>query len=1816
MKNIHCLILLCIAGIFGCKQKNADFSSYIFNHTEGIIPTDAPISVQLGFTPSVNFDINTPLPDNIFNIEPKIEGDLFLMEGNRLEFIPRRKFDNGTSYEAVLNLGEFIALPKNMQKFRMKWETLPLGMKFEGGELRIQEDGKNFRYEGGFTASDLIEDKEAETSLCVEIKGKKLPIVWEHRNFKHMFSVRDIPKEKKSYKLRLKFGKLLKTDEFTVDIPSDENFSVIDRNIEGYENSYIRIILSESISPDQDLRGLISLKAHKKDDTYETLSDFNYGIEGNIIILYLNNSGYKYENVELRIDRSLVSVYGKNLGKTYVETFFMPTEKPDVRFIGKGEILPPGNKVVIPFSAVALKAVDVQIVKVFEQNMNFFLQEENYNSAYGFERVGRPVYRGKIELTKTNSHINPNKRNEFYISLNELLPLEKGVIYNIRLSFRPSYTTLPCAQNIVYEDNRNNDESWDYGYDTDYYFPADYKWEEHDNPCSSSYYTYQRFPSKNVICTSLGLMVKKSQSGEFMVNVNDISTTKAVTGCQIEFYNYQNQIIGSGKTDERGFLFHKPQGMSYTIIASYGNDKTYLKVNDGSALSLSNFDVGGMSTTKGVKGFIYGEREIWRPGDDIHLSLILQDKANTLPEGHPVTAELINPQGNTVKTQKFNLTEKHIYAVKFTTPSDAPTGYWQVKINIGGIRLNKTLRIETIKPNRINIETELSPETIIGKGACKQVNVRTSWMHGGKTANLNAETEVTLRQSGFSFKNYEDHTFYDISRKINTNTVNIFKGKTDENGSFTLDMDKIETENAPGILKSSFMTKVFEPGGDFSVNYTSALYSPYSHYVGIKIPEGEYGWHPVKKDIRLEGVVLNPHGEIGRDKDISLKIYKIAWHWWWDSQNANNGVYIQSPHTNLISSEEIHTADGKFSTDIRFEESGRYYIYAKDETGGHSCGIVVYAGNWSSIADNMSATVLAVDTDKKEYNAGDSVKIGFPSETGGVAVITLEDGIEVKETFRIPTKAGRTYFSFIADAKKCPNTYISVSMLQPYSMKNNDRPIRMFGLTNINVKDVSLELNPEIRIPEEIESGKEFTVEIKEKNGKKMEYTIAVVDQGLLSISSFKTPNPFRFFYSREALGVRTWDLYDYIYGAYGARLDKAFAVGGDSEIEIEGDIVSNRFKPVVIYEGPFSLNAGEKRTHKFFMPEYIGMVRTMVIAAGTEKYGSAEAYTKVTKPLMIMPGIPRTFRINDIVEIPVTVFTKENSNEDINVEILTDNRLTPLGQTKYKVSMNNSKEKTAVFRVKVTGTKGATKIHFNAYSEKYRTSSSETVEIQLPNSPIVQTKSYFLNAENSIKAQIRPEGAEPKAKIEISRFPSLNTAMHMENLKNYPHRCAEQITSRAFPLLNIGFLTDIDKPEEKNNEYRVKETIQNLRSYSAKNGGFCFWPGNSIPSEWLSSYVLHFLTYAKNEGYNVPDDMWRNTIKYIKRKANYWRPEDDYDDTNQAYRLYVLALAGTPEPASMNLMKGCKSLAPVAAWLLAGAYNINGDKTTADGIVSGISRNIADYKYNSSTYGSSIRDQALLIEIMTGMGMQKEAFEILKKLSQKIENRTWLSTQESAVIFHSAGLYAKKYIGRPEDMNLDIFINEIQKPIRSAKAVYIQGIDLKDGKADIKIKNNSHNSLYIKETTSSIPLEPITRSISNDLKIKVRYLDINNRTLTLENIKQASEIIVEISVENPDLYENRNNLVLSYFIPGGCEFINERLSENASAYKGSEFVDIRDDRCYLYFGLGAGRSQTFRLRMNATFTGEYIIPSASCTSMYDNDISAYSKSEKLIIVK
>lgn len=1272
----------------------------------------------------------------------------------------------------------------------------------------------------------------------------------------------------------------------------------------------------------------------------------------------------------------------------------------------------------------------------------------------------------------------------------------------------------------------------------------------------------------------------------------------------------------------------------FALIAKSGFQRGYLKLSDGDALPVSNFDVSGEVVQRGLKGFLYGDRGVWRPGDSLYLTFILEDKNKTLPPTHPVVFELQNPQGQVVNRLVRSSSENGFYKFATATSADAPTGSWTGRVKVGGTEFSQPLRIETVKPNRLKINLDFGTERFTSPQVTGNLDVK--WLHGAPGRHLKAEFDMILSSTPTKFAKYPDYVFDDPSRTFNSEAQPVFNDYTNDDGKATVSINLAENSNAaPGFLTAVFRGKVFEESGNFSIDRFSVPYYPYESFIGMKTPEGEKysGILYFDKPHQVDLVTLDVDGNGVSRNNIEISMYKLNWRWWWDNSSESIANYVEGSYSKLIKKGTANTVNGKGSWTFELKsaenEWGRYFVRACDPVSGHCTGQVIYVdepGWYSRMRGEESgggANLLSFSTDKPTYNLGEKINLTIPSSAGGRALVSIENGSKVIKTYWVETQANETRFSFEATAQMTPNAYVHVSLLQPHAQTTNDLPIRLYGVASIGVEDPDTHLEPVINMPDVLEPGEEVTIKISEKAKRKMTYTIAVVDEGLLDLTRFKTPDAWSRFYAREALGVRTWDLFDEVMGAFGARLERVLAVGGDGDMEAkEDDARANRFKPVVKFFGPFTLEGGSA-THKFVMPQYIGSVKTMVVAGFEGAYGKAEKATPVRKPLMVLATLPRVLGPDETLKLPVTLFTQEKNLKNVKVTLKASGPLQVRGNAVQDVTIPSSGDLTFDFDLAVKSETGIGKIEVTASSGNVKSTDVIEIEVRNPNLPVTKVTESLLEAGKTWNADVIPFGiaGTNTATLEVSNMPPVNLGSRLKYLIHYPYGCIEQTTSSVFPQIyldQVKVLTEIEKTQVQRN---VTAGIERLKSFIQKDGGFGYWPGTTEGSDsWGTSYGGHFLVEAEAKGYYVPADMLKRWKKYQKNKALEWRRADKYynSDLMQAYRLYTLSLAGAPELGAMNRLREQGNLTSTAAWMLAAAYAKAGQPEASKKLIANLSTTIKPYRELAYSYGSDLRDRALILETLVLLNDKAKAFDLVKEISRSLSNDSyWMSTQETAFCLKAVAAFAG--INKTGDLKFNYTLNgktvsaSTELPIAQIE-VPISGVK----KESIKIVSESKGMLFTRLIQQGTPARGNEEDAQNNLMLSIRYTDTDGREIDVTRLEQGTEFVAEVSVTSTGARSYYENLALAQVFPSGWEINNLRLSGDESVVRNSpyNYQDIRDDRVYTYFGIGANQRNVYRVMLTASYAGTYYLPAVSCEAMYDRSIYARKKGQVVEVVK
>lgn len=1841
MRTIPILTFLTLFLLFSCKSKsdkiikdvNPEFAAYISAYTSGLVSTQSSIQILLQSDYPLEVNEDQSLKDNILDFSPSISGKTYLKNSTTLEFIPDEKLKQGEIYTGELKLNKIVPkVPKDLETFEFQFQAKKQNFSAQIEGLQDTEAGQgNYKLVGNFNTADVAENIDFEKLLQAELDGKKLNVNWNSSSNQknHRFTIEGIKADSNPKNLKLNWnGKSIEVDKketTTFEIPAFNDFKITQIRSVSFPEQYISVNFSEALQSDLYLNGLVEIIG--QNDDYDYYYSYDEEPQSLIQSMVVNGNELKiYTSKKIGGEHELViypgiqSAYGNKIEQKSTHKVDLVKLHPEVKFIGNGNIIPSQDgKINLPFEAVGLRAVRVNITKIFENNIHQFFQYNQLNSYDNLRPVGQKVFSKVISISDSDN-FNINQMNVYQLELSKFIKPEPGAIYNVEFSIEQKFASYPCdAQEsnsnlteieVVSDDFEAESELYDY----DYYYPENYNWQDRDNPCTPSYYTSERNVRKNILASNLGIIYKSGKDKKGYAAVTDINTTKPLENVKLKAYDLQNQLVGEGSTDSNGFSNFELKKKPFLIVAERDSQKGYVRVDNGSSLSLSNFDVEGETSDSGLGGFIYGERGVWRPGDKIYLTFLMDQSITQITDDQPAVLEFKSPDGQLYQRKVNTSPTNGFYTFELETPADAKTGNWTAQVKVGGKTFSKSVKIETIKPNRLKIQTIFPSEILTTSN--QNFRIHANWLSGASAQNLKATVDATLFASKTEFKSFPKYTFTDPSRSFFLQEMTVFDGNLNATGDAQIHTNFNLDTAPPGKLTLGLFTKVFETGGDFSSSYVSQEFSPYNTYVGIQIPtENEY-WEMLEtnKEHTINVATVDYKGS-GISKDyVKVYIYRLKNSWWYNSSQNDLAYYVNRQYEFLKEEKVISTTNGKGSFKIKIpnDEYGNYFIRVVDPESGHAAGKTIWFDwpDWRSRGDSNaeSAAILQFKTDKPNYKVGETAQITIPSSQEGRALVSFENGTKVIERKWIETQNGQTKFDIKITPEMAPNVYVNISLIQPHQATVNDLPIRMYGVIPVLVDNPDRQLHPLVKVPQSIRPNSKYAVTVFEKTGKPMTYTLAVVDEGLLDLTNFKTPDVYNYFNQKQALGVNTWDIYNYVLGAYGGRIESVFTIGGDQALVNSNKEKINRFKPIVKFLGPFILDKGKSKTHEIHMENYIGSVKVMVVAANGSSFGSADQTIAVKQPLMTLTTVPRVLNPGDEIEVPINVFAMENHVKNVNVSIQTDQNLTLSSPNSQSLSFTKMGDQIVPFKIKVPQKLGKTRILVSATSGKEKHVDTIHLEIRSPNPPMTFVQSQEIKANQNWTQNFEPFGMSgtTETKLYLSTVPNLNLEKRLKYLIQYPHGCVEQSVSSGFPQLYLSDLMELSDKQKKEIQYNIDQLLLKLKSYQVPGGGLTYWPGHGTPDTWGSTYALHFILKAESKGYKIPAGLKEGLITYQSKTAKQWSGYNEkyyYNDLDQAYRLYTLALAGKADLGLMNRLKE-KKTNMATLWRLAATYQLAGQENTAKNLVSKLATSVQDYKFEQTTFGSSLRDDAMILETLSLLGDRTKGMNVLKKIAQNLKSEQWYSTQTTAYSL----LAISEFLGKGNSntgIQAEVLINGKSQKINSTKT-FVE-IDLPESKGNFVVKNLKSNLLFVDYSRTGVSMEENIASKNQNLNMKVSYLDMKNNPIDPSKLEQGKDFKCVIILTNPGLMGNYQNLALTQMFPSGWEIINTRINNQNTSIKnaGVSYQDFRDDRVLSYFDLNAGRQISITVLLNATYKGNYYMPATYCEAMYDNSISA-----------
>ncbi len=1768
--------------------------------TAGLRSRKDPVTVV--FTkPLPGGEAGRTLPASPFQITPRIDGVTTYVNERTVIFKPHTQFSPNTLYDVRVNPA---VLGLEIDSFHFRFRTVEPKISLQPGTL--QWNGNTYFLDVEISTLDKEDSNDLIKSVQVFLAGQSLPIELPNQTtYRHRIRLRDLKPTEKDQELKITWsnqnlgGK--DSGQIALNLPASHSFRFLGQEF----SSQGSLILSfnKNLQPDQDWNRLLKIN-----------TPYRVRVVGNLLEILPLQASWP-EEVRFEVGPGLQTLQNQVLEYTAQGRIDNSAQRlPKVEWASPGNIVAPDDLAVVPIKTTNLRGVVVEAIQIFDNNVNQFFQVNNYDSNSELVRVGRAVWREAVRLPWNAGNL--NREVVHLLDLRPLIEKVRANMYHLRISFLPNQVEYPIQQSeelssigpqdlfpaLQSQSETNYWEYWDY-----------YEGESGQDPSRKSFYTNfygeeKIYISKNILVSHIGLSSKMTTDRNLFVWTSDLRTTEPIGGVNVQVFDYQNQLLSQGRTDGQGvYQFRFGEISPYIVIAEHQNRRSFLRVDEVSALSVSHLDVAGDSIDKGLKGFLYGERGVWRPGDTVYLNFILLDKNKTLPPNHPISLTIKDPKRNIFLQQVKTENLDGFYSFSFKTNPESPTGTWNAAVTAGGRTFSMNLPVEAVVPNRLRATVNVSGYLKPGSQVFDLVG---TWLHGAPASNLSASITANFSPKPTRFEGFFDFIFEDPLKSNYSNTETLWSGRLDAQGRSVVRTNIPSSPNAPGLLNARLEISITEPSGAVSVDRQTIDFSPFSSYVGLQVPPGDAvrGMLLTDTDHPIRIVVLDSDGKpITGPRQVRVEFFKINWRWWWDSTGNIREDFESREGWTSIASQTVNIVQGRGQWNLRvnYPEWGRYYLRVTDTTSGHSAGKIFYidwpgwAGRAMQGADG--AAVLVLSSDKKTYNVGETATVNFASSAGARALITIEGGGRILRQEWVPTAAETTRYSFRVENGMAPNVYVHASLIQPIQAQNQ-RPLRLYGSVPLMIEDPTTRIQPIIESADTFQPQTRVRVAVREARGQPMTYTLALVDEGLLGLTGYKTPNPWDTFYRREASLVKHFDLFDFVLRSFTAQAAQRIRIGGSGEDAVPMSNSLGRYPPLVRFIGPVSLAAGARNNHEIDLPLYIGAVRLMVVAGrqGTA-FGSTEKSVIVKKDLMVLGTLPRILAPSEVTDYPVTVFWSGSGAANVNVTARVTGPGNFTGESSRIVRFTGPGEQTIRFNLNVSGT-GLLRVSASAVTTNDRADHVIEIQSRIPTNPIFQVSNQTVAPGQTTTFQIASFGIPQTNKItlEVSRLVPLDIGRRLSFLITYPYGCVEQIVSTVFPQLYLNTLMRLNQDDAEKIRNNVTQAIIRLKSYQNSNGSFAYWPGTNLYYDWANNYSGHFLIEARRLGYFIEPQMLNSWIAYQKSTASSFQGRDKEALRNQAYRLYLLALAGSPMLPEMNRLRE-QNLEGLSQLQLASAYQLAGQATQAQALATRVSLDVAEYKETGGTFGSSLRDRAVMLESLSNLGDQARASELARQIGQALVQGNAYSTQETAFSllaigrfferFSTGGAAGVTYDWKGQNRNLQL----------GDKVVLQENLD--PGSGPLTVTNSSGVPLYVRVIQEAQPTFGQEPSVTRGIAAAVTYTDANSRPLAITSLTQGAQIRVAIRIAN--LTPNRlENVALSWLIPAGWDLINPRLS-GSSGNSGAVYEDYRDDRVNSFLTLGPRQSVTLTYNAMTTYAGRFYLPALYLGPMYNPEVQA-----------
>lgn len=1505
------------------------------------------------------------------------------------------------------------------------------------------------------------------------------------------------------------------------------------------------------------------------------------------------------------IRSGLTSKEGSRLTKTVTKEVSTGNFSPRFGFKSKARYLPGKMQGNLPWEAVNVDAVEFEVRQVFSQNMHQWLTTGEYANDF----VSEALKTVKIPVKNVANQI---VRGNF--SLQEFDALGQGVF-------------VITAKEPAKVDQQASSSGG----------------EGEDEEGGGHYSSYQkRYDSATVVVTNLTVVAKQSATGA-KVWVMDTNDLQPVRGAQVDAVATSNRHLDqcktSGSTAECTLAWKKMDGpRPYALIVRSGKDLTYVRFED---LTLPNdpYHAGKReysASSGGFDGYVYSERDLYRPGETVKLAAMVRNSTFEAVPKLPLRWTITNPRGKVVRESVSDTSDMGIARMEYASTAAGDTGRYAVAVTSGKNVLHETsIMIEEFVPERIGLKVTPLKEVNV---AAKQVQfgVQANYLFGPPVARGNFKVACFMNPAFKTIPGRADYMTGIFSKEARQPvTLDAKEGNLSDKGATQA---VCAMEGNPQQLVEAFQltakVDVSEAGsGRATTKFGTAYVANTDTLVGLKL-EGSKG-----RTIRVRGGLFDFKGGIKQNAKATLKarLLNVREHWYYTSGGYDSWRVeeVISP-TGVEKTVDVAGGNFEFSIDAG-EEWGKWIVRVVDTATGYTADLDAgYIGWYSNdrVKPGMKTpepSSLKIQLSKSEASPGDKIQAMVEAPFKGRVLFAFETDRTLETYWVDVAKPGQVKIDLTVP-EDLPNVYVTAMLLKDPVDGKRFLPARAWGAASVQVVPSAHRLEVKVNHPELNESRKTVTIQLSNKEKAATEYSIAVVDEGILQMTAFKSPEPLKRFFEARAMGVSTVETAGWTVAVNGepGKTPGGDGAGGAGQKTMPVKLVSYWFPGI-------KSDSSGKAQVQVPLPAFQGKVRIMAVASAQTRMGSSSTEMTVRDPLVLQSTLPRFLTQGDKFQFPVNITNLSGKEQSVTVEVKVSG-LVKLAQTKQTMTVADTKAHAFKFEADVSGVQGLATISVTAVSADGKLKSEEKFHLPVKPAGIEQTirLTSSANQEVVLASALPQDWRKDYASVEasVSPMPHLNEMSHLEMLLQYPYGCIEQTTSATMPLLAVGDILEWVNPG-KVNRSQIKDMVQKgiarVAAMQTASGGFGYWPGDGEPNAWGTAYATYMLLDAKKLGYDVPPQVLKGALDYLESHARNSQYKlvshtNMHHEVATPLAIYVLAKGG--RSVTSELRESVRAYSQVADvqgayrmhglngenyFLLSAAAKLLGDqqsqKALSDGQV--YSMQLTGAREGEYSYWSPMRSDGMRLAILEDLAGKHPASDILAQrvassLSKKGE--FYYSTQDVAwsVLALGKRLSGFKKVSQAEYSKITLAVNgkTVNKSFDVAGAPGFQFDGPSALTANLKVQNAPAQAgvfFYLKATgyTQSPP-----SSAQAKLKIRRNFYKRDGTQIVPSAIPQGETVFVELVVQN-ESNQKVSNVAIVDRVPAGFEIENPRLGRGENTewmsepYK-ADYLDMRDDRIQVFGDLKANASESVFYSARAVTKGRYTAPAAFVEAMYD----------------